>query len=181
MSTASSVSLRPATVEDVAALRALIARSARVLGLPFYSASQIEGALSAILGVDTQLIRDGTYIVAHDGESIAGCGGWSFRRTLFGGDAIAGKDDDLLDPRSEPARIRAFFVDPAFARRGIATAIAQHSESAAAAHGFRTAELAATLPGVPLYRALGYSDGEAFEAPLPDGSQLRLLRMRKSL
>jgi GNAT superfamily N-acetyltransferase len=150
------LSIRKATLADRPALEALIARSARELSVNDYTPEQVEGALRGAFGVDTQLIDDGTYFVAVDADSIVGCGGWSCRRTLFGGDARAERDAGLLDPRADAAKIRAFFVDPAHARRGIGRAILEHCESAARARGFTCFELMGTLPGVRLYRECGY-------------------------
>src|SRR5438067_821433 len=111
--------VRPATDADIPALEQLIPASVRGLQASDYSAEQMEGAIGAVFGVDTALIRDGTYFVAETGSDVVACGGWSKRRTLFGSDHVSGKDDALLDPATEPARIRAFFVHPAWARRGI--------------------------------------------------------------
>jgi len=128
--------LRPATLSDLAALEALIALSARTLGARDYSSAQIEGALRGAFGVDTQLIRDGTYFVVQYGDQLVGCGGWSRRRTLFGGDARPDRDASELDPRQDAAKIRAFFVHPDFARRGIGESILQWCEQEALAQGF---------------------------------------------
>ena len=173
--------IRPATFDDVAALETLIAESARALGRPYYTPEQIEGALGTVLGVDRQLIRDGTYFVVETEAGIVGCGGWSKRKTLFGSDDLPGKDDSYLDPKLDAARIRAFFVDPAAARRGIGTALMQACEEAAAAEGFRRLELAATLPGEPLYVAHGFVAFERFTMPLQNGASLPLVKMRKQL
>ena len=174
------VTLRLATLDDVPALDALIAASARGLR-EGYSAAQVEAALGNCLGVDRQLIRDGTYFIAEIDSQMAGCGGWSKRKTLFGSDQIAGKNDALLDPRSEPARIRAFFVHPEWARRGIATAILRACEIAARESGFTRVELGATLPGLPFYRARGFTAYEQIDVPLPGGASLQVVRMGKDL
>jgi GNAT superfamily N-acetyltransferase len=150
--------LRLATLDDRQALGALIARSVRGLSRRDYSAAQIEAALQETFAVDTQLIRDATYYVATtaDGE-IVGCGGWSRRATLFGGDTHRARDARELDPQVDAARIRAFFVDPGFARQGIGRALLQRCEDAARSAGFARADLLATLPGVRLYEKSGYA------------------------
>jgi GNAT superfamily N-acetyltransferase len=176
-----SYRLRKAEVADRPALEALIARSARTLGAGDYTPDQIEGALRGTFGVDTQLIVDGTYFVAVSGEALVGCGGWSRRRTLFGGDKGAVRDEALLDPRTDAAKIRAFFVDPAHARRGIGRALLEHCEAEARAHGFLRCEMMATLPGVKLYAALGYSAGEAIQYELAPGLTIEFVPMSKSI
>ena len=178
-----SIHLRLATMKDVPVLEQLIAVSVRALSAAYYTPQQIESALVHVFGIDTQLIADSTYFVAEaDGHSV-GCGGWSQRQTLFGGDQIQMKagTDNLLDPTSEPARIRAFFVHPDFARRGIGKQIIAACEQAAAAAGFRSLELAATLPGEPMYVAAGYAAMARWEHQLPDGISLPLVRMGKSI
>jgi GNAT superfamily N-acetyltransferase len=175
-----SYRLRNATLEDEPLLRELIARSIRQLGANDYSPAQIEAALRGAFGVDTALIRDGTYFVVDtEGGQIVACGGWSRRRTLFGSDARAERDESLLDPRAEPARIRAFFVDPAHARRGLGRAILERSEAEARQAGFSAFELMATLPGVRLYEKCGYLPGEAVSYPLPEGLAIRFVPMQK--
>lgn len=141
---------------DLPRLDALIAMSARQLSKGYYTGAQIEAAVRHVFGVDSILISDGTYFVAEVDGVLAGCGGWSKRAKLFGGDRYASNDAELLAPGSDPAKIRAFFVDPAFARRGVGTAILGACEVAAMAGGFTRAELMATLPGVPFYAAQGY-------------------------
>ncbi|MGH8176497.1 MAG: GNAT family N-acetyltransferase [Steroidobacter sp.] len=153
-------SIRTATLADKAELERLIARSARGLSMDDYTPEQVEGALLGAFGVDTQLIADATYFLVESAGKVVGCGGWSRRRTLFGGDARAGRDAGELDPQIDAAKIRAFFVDPAYARRGIGRMILEHCENEARAQGFRRFELMATLPGVRLYRECGYV-GEA--------------------
>jgi GNAT superfamily N-acetyltransferase len=150
--------VRIAADSDVAALQALIPRAVRGLSWPFYTPAQIERAVAHVFGVDRQLIADGTYYVAEIDARIVGCGGWSGRKTMFGGDQTTFKeqDDARLDPAREAARIRAFFVHPDFARRGIGRKILHACESAARDAGFARLELIATLPGVPLYLACGY-------------------------
>lgn len=172
--------LRLATLEDQLALRDLIARSARELSAGDYTPQQVEGALRGAFGVDTQLIRDGSYFVADAGGQLVGCGGWSRRRTLFGGDARQGRDAAELDPRVDAAKIRAFFVDPAWARRGIGRAILERCEAEARRHGFTRFEMMATLPGQKLYRMYGYLPATPVEHPLGDGLSIRFVPMSKS-
>ena len=153
------IAMRPAVAADVPALEALIAASARALGQGYYTPAETEDAIAHVFGVDSALVADRSYLVAEVDGELAGCGGWSARRTLFGGDRFAGRRDDALDPAVDAARIRAFFVAPAFARRGVGAAILTGCETAARAAGFTRAELMATLPGVPFYAAHGYVAG----------------------
>jgi GNAT superfamily N-acetyltransferase len=185
--------LRPATEEDIPAVDALIEASVRGLQAGDYSQAQIEGALGTVLGLDTQLIRDGTYFVAEAAESgellnknsetrkcLAGCGGWSKRRTLFGADRGPGREPELLDPVTDAAKVRAIFVHPKFARRGLGTLILAHVEEAARADGFRRFEMGSTLTGVPLYRLKGYVEVERIAVPLANGEALPVVRMVKA-
>ena len=178
----SSYQLRPATAADIPALHKLIALSVRGLMTNAYSREQLEKALGVLLGVDTQLIEDGTYFVveAEDGV-LVGCGGWSKRKTLFGADHRAGRDAALLDPAQDAAKIRAFFVHPEWARRGIGSAILGRCEHEAYSAGFRRFEMGATLSGVPLYKANGYVEAEHISAPLPGGGVLPVIRMTKDV
>jgi len=173
--------LRVARADDVPRLRALVVASARALSEGFYTPAQVEAALDHVLGVDTRLVADGTYYVIEAGGELAAAGGWSARRTLFGADAQAGRDATMLDPATEPARIRAFFVHPAWARRGLARRLFDACERAARDAGFRAFELMATLPGVPLYTALGFAAQEPVEVPLPGGLLLPGLRMTRPI
>jgi GNAT superfamily N-acetyltransferase len=173
--------LRLATPADVPTLEILIARSARGLSAPFYSAEQVESKLRHVFGVDTQLIADATYFVIEVDEAIVACGGWSRRGTLFGGDQMKNGPDPLLDPATEPARIRAFFVDPVHARRGLGTEILAACMSAAAAAGFVRLELVATGAGEQLYRAHGFALVERFEVELPDQVRVPVARMSREL
>ena len=173
--------LRLATLEDQDLLRDLIARSAHGLSQDDYTPEQVDGALRGAFGVDTQLIRDHTYFVAERDGRIVGCGGWSRRRTLFGGDAHRQRDAGELDPRVDAARIRAFFVDPAHARRGIGKAILQRCEAEARKLGFSRCQMMATLPGLKLYRALGYIPGTPIQHPLGDGLSIEFVPMSKTL
>ncbi len=177
-----AVTIRKADLYDAAALEALIAESVRKLSIGYYTPGQMEGALGTAFGVDTQLIHDGTYFAAEADAGIVGCGGWSRRKTLFGSDNVgAEKNDDWLDPARDAARIRAFFVHPAWARRGIGSRIMQLCEDEATVAGFRRLELAATLPGEPLYRAHGFEAIERFSIPLRNGEVLPLVRMAKTI
>lgn len=174
--------LRRALETDRPSLRALVAVSAYGLGSSFYSARQIAATLEAeIWGVDTDLIRDGTCYVAEDGGEIVATGSWSRRVTTFGGDKGPNRCDRFLDPATEPARIRAFFVDPRYSRCGLATAILDRCQREVKAAGFRTAELVATLTGEGFYRARGYTAVERVQAALLDGSHVELLRMARAL
>jgi len=177
---AAVTALRRAEERDSAALHALIAFSARSLQAATYAPAQIEAALGTVFAVDTQLIADGTYYVVECGDAIVACGGWSRRKTLFGGHgALSARDDTLLDPRNDAARIRAFFVHPAHARQGIGRRLLTHCERAAFEAGFRRLELVATLAGEPLYRACGYHAVERYELTLRDASSLPVVRMVK--
>jgi GNAT superfamily N-acetyltransferase len=173
--------LRRATLEDRAALERLIAESARGLSRGDYTDRQVEAAIASVFGVDTDLIHDGTYYVAESGDEPVGCGGWSKRRTLFGGDRFAARDSGYLDPSREPAKIRAFFVHPAWARRGVAAAILETCEREAKVEGFRALELMATLPGVPFYAARGYEGTERVSYETADGVTIEFVPMRKEL
>ena len=177
--------IRPARREDAAELQRLIEASARGLQAGEYSTAQIEAAISRVFGVDTTLIDDGTYFAAEipaEGTqhgNLVGCGGWSRRETLFGGDQWHGHDEVLLDPAHDAAKIRAFFVHPSWARRGIGTLILDACERAAIADGFRRLEMAATLTGVKFYEARGYERRERFDVQLGDGRSIEVVRMEK--
>jgi len=178
--------IRQAVASDVPTLRVLIDASVRGLQAQDYSPAQIESALQKVFGVDTQLIADGTYFVAvteTPGETpvIVGCGGWSKRKTLYGADQWTGREDTLLDPRRDAAKIRAFFIHPDWARRGIGSLILEACENAAMTAGFRRFEMGATLTGVPLYRARGYVALENLEVPLTAGLSLPIVRMEKRI
>ena len=171
--------LRIARMEDVAALEKLIPLSVRALQAAHYSPAQMEAALGPVFGVDRQLIADGTYFVAEHDAQIIGCGGWSRRKAIFGGDRAHTGEDELIDPARDPARIRAFFVHPNFARRGIGRALLAACESAIVAAKFSNAELVATLAGEPLYAAFAYEAVERYEVPMPGGLALPVVKMRK--
>lgn len=174
-------SVRLASRDDADALRQLIELSVRELSRSAYSEGQIDSALKYMFGVDSQLVDDATYYVVESTHRIVGCGGWSRRRTLFGGDQWKHEGDDMLDPRSDSARMRAFFVHPDHARRGIGRLLFDRSMADARTVGFSRVELMATLPGEPLYRALGFSADERVELELPDGVRMPLVRMSRSM
>jgi N-acetylglutamate synthase-like GNAT family acetyltransferase len=176
--------IRPAAPPEIPALQALIAASARQLQTNDYSAEQIEAAIETVYGVDTVLIEDGTYFVAvsdDDPHDFAGCGGWSKHKTLFCADHYTKRDDELLNPETDAAKVRAFFVNPAWARRGVGTAILDACETAAREAGFRSAEMGATLTGVKLFEARGYRSVERISIPVADGLFIDVVRMEKPL
>ncbi len=171
---------------DVPRLRQVIEASVRGLQAQDYSPEQIDGALQSVYGVDSQLIADGTYFAvevfsALGGGEIVACGGWSRRKTLYGGDQYAGREDSRLDPARDAAKIRAFFVHPRWARRGIGSMILRACENAALAAGFTRLEMGATLSGVAFYRAQGYTAMEHRAVPLSNGESLPIVRMAKNL
>jgi GNAT superfamily N-acetyltransferase len=173
--------IREAKMEEREALQQLIAESARLLSREHYSDTQIETAIVTVFGVDTDLIDDGTYFVAEIEGELAGCGGWSKRKTLFGGDQFSSRDATYLDPQSEPAKIRAFFIHPDHARKGIARAILSRCEDEARAQGFHALELMATLPGIEFYKSCGFVETGNFDLDLTDAVKLELVPMRKEL
>ena len=163
---------------DLAELKALMAMAIRHLVGAYLDAVRVEASFE-IMGVDTQLIEDGTYFVIESEGRIAGCGGWSRRATLFGGDHSAGRDARLLDPESEPARVRGMYTHPDFARRGIGWLVLSLCETAAAREGFRSLELVATVAGEPLYSAYGFSVIERIEVPTSKAVTIPCARMSK--
>lgn len=175
----SDVTVRVATEDDLPVLRAIMDRAIGELQDAFLTPEQVT-ASRAVMGLDTQLIRDRTYFVAEVDGAPAGCGGWSARATLYGGDHSSGRDARSLDPATEPARVRAMYTDPGFARRGIGRAVIAACEDAAAAAGFASVELMATLSGEPLYRAVGYVPVEHI-VDERGGAGVPLVRMRKAL
>jgi len=176
-----AIALRLAIRADIPRLAELIARSARGLSVDEYRAAQVDGALRGAFGIDSQLIDDETYFVAEENGELAGCGGWSFRSTLFGGDARTGRDASLLDPSTQAAKIRAFFVEPSKARRGVGTALLERCEREARARGFARAELMATLPGLKLYAARGYVGSQLVHHDLGGGESIEFVPMSKDL
>jgi len=175
------IHVRLACLADIPALASLIPESARTLQASYYTPEQIEGALGTVFGVDSQLIQDGTYFIAESASQVVGCGGWSKRKTLYGGDRGKKVEEDrLLDPSVDPAKIRAFFVHPMWARRGIGSQIMRQCEVAALEAGFKTIEIIATLAGEPLYRRFGYHTTQQVEISLPNNSTLPVVRMFKN-
>jgi len=185
MSATTKFFIRKAVPADVPALSELIDASVRGLQAEDYTPTQIESALATVFGVDSQLIADGTYFVVeakeHDRATIAGCGGWSKRKTLYGSDHWTGREDELLDTQVDAAKIRAFFVHPSWARRGVGSLILKACEDAAAAAGFTRCEMGATLTGVKLFGAKGYVALENISVPLKNGEGLPVVRMVKQL
>ncbi len=193
------VRIRKAQVADVAALTRLIETSVRELQAEDYTQAQMEGALESVFGVDSKLIEDGTYLVAeaktldvlpdtsettrgkNSGSEwvIAGCGGWSKRKTLYGSDHWAGREDTLLDPKRDAAKIRAFFIHPQWARRGVGSKILEACETAAREAGFTSYEMGATLTGAKLFGAKGYIAVQNIEVPLKNGLSLTVIHMAK--
>lgn len=174
--------IRPASYYDIPTLEMLIADSARGLSGEDYTPEQIEAAITYIFGVDSELVNDGTYFAVMDENGgYMACGGWSKRRTLFGGDHYAGRKSGLLDPEKDAAKIRAFFVHPAHARKGVGKALLEHCEAEARRHGFKEAELMATLPGVKLYRQYGYIGDEVQNFRQLNGVEVPFVPMRKPL
>jgi GNAT superfamily N-acetyltransferase len=174
-------SVRKALPADIPVLQELIARSVRELSIGYYTPAQTDAAIRHVFGVDSQLIADGTYFVVEFDGAIVACGGWSQRRTLFGGDQAKAGSDPLLDPATEPARIRAFFVDPRLARRGLGRLLIEECTRAAGAAGFQSLELVATLPGEPLYASAGFTVAERFELSLPGDVRVSVARMHRPL
>jgi len=189
-----NIHLRLAVPADIPVLQALIDASVRGLQVQDYTSEQIEGALKTVFGVDSQLIADGTYVVAEansDGKQpavqkvvkvepmIVGCGGWSKRKTLYGGDRWTGREDELLDPLRDAAKIRAFFIHPAWARQGIGGMILEACESAARAAGFKRYEMGATLTGAKLFSMKGYVAVKPISIPLMNGEVLPVIHMEK--
>jgi len=189
-----NIHLRLALPADIPVLQALIDASVRGLQAQDYTPAQIEGALKTVFGVDSQLIADGTYIVAEAnsdgnqrakqrvvkvGPMIVGCGGWSKRKTLYGSDRWAGREDELLDPLCDAAKIRAFFIHPAWARQGIGGMILVACEAAARAAGFTRYEMGATLTGAKLFGVKGYVAVKPISIPLTNGEVLPVIHMEK--
>jgi GNAT superfamily N-acetyltransferase len=172
--------LRIATREDIPAIETLMAASMAALLPKFLDQKQVERS-SESMGVDTLLVDDGTYFLVYVDDTLAGCGGWSRRRTLYGGNHTSGRDDQLADPATEPAKIRAMYTHPDFTRRGIGRFLLEAGENAARAQGFKSMEMGSTAPGRPLYEACGYVLVEDLSQPSEDGTVVPILRMRKEL
>jgi GNAT superfamily N-acetyltransferase len=172
---------RVASIDDLDALREIMRRSIETLQTGFLTPEQVRVS-HAVMGLDTQLIRDGTYFVIESGDRIAGCGGWSWRSTLFGGDdSVVSREPRALDPAAEPARIRAMYTNPDFARQGVGRLILRLCEEAALRAGFQRTTMMATMAGVPLYAACGYEEAEPLWSASVDGVQVPLVRMEKRL
>ena len=173
--------IRKAKLDERDAIQQLIADSARYLSRAHYDDQQIETAIATVFGVDTTLVEDGTYFVVEIDGKLVGCGGWSKRKTLFGGDQYTSRDTGYLDPTSEPAKIRAFFIHPDHARKGIARAILNECETEARAQGFRALELMSTMPGIEFYKSCGFTETGKFDLQLTEAVNLELVPMRKDL
>jgi GNAT superfamily N-acetyltransferase len=172
--------LRAALAADIPALQALIERSGIGLSVGFYTDEQAAAVTREVFGVDSQLVADGTYFVIEDDGVCVACGGWGKRSTQFGGDKTKTEPDRLLDPATEAAKIRAFFVDPGMERRGLGSMLMDHCSAQARAAGFGMLELVSTLPGEPLYLARGFVPIERFDLPLSGGKvPVPVTRMRK--
>ncbi len=181
MAAIEDVVIRRATMADVPLVHELIEASVRGLQTNDYTPAEIEGALGHALGLDSQLIADGTYFVAEVVGEMVASGGWSYRATLCGSDHLPGREPASLDPATDAAKIRAIFVHPAWARRGLGSLVLAHCERRAQEAGFRRLEMGSTLTGVPLYRLRGYQELERIAIPLPNGEALPVIRMTKSL
>lgn len=179
-STQMDIQIRLACLEDIPHLESLMCESVRTLQVNYYTPAQIDGALGSVFAIDSQLIKDRTYFIAQSDRQIVGCGGWSKRATAYGGDSSeTGTEERLLDPSLDAAKIRAFFVHPAWARRGIGSQIMRQCEVAALAAGFQTIQIVATLAGEPLYSRFGYRTIDRFEISLPNNYTLPVVRMFK--
>ncbi len=176
-----AVEIRVATMADCPAITQLIAESARGLGKPDYTDEVIDAALKGIWGLDTQLVRDGTYFLVYVNNDLAACGGWSFRKTLFGSDNDDSRDAATLDPTTDAARIRAFFVRPIYSRQGIGSALLKRCETEARKAGFRSLSLGSTLPGQRLYAAHGFIPAKPIDHDRGDGTLMQVIPMSKQL
>jgi GNAT superfamily N-acetyltransferase len=177
----SSRAIRLALPSDIPRLQELIPLSVRSLQAAYYSSVQMEAALGTIFAVDRQLITDGTYFVVEQEEEIIGCGGWSQRKSLFGGDDGRIEEDLMLDPQHDPARIRAFFVHPGWTRKGLGSSILTACEKAIREAHFHKINLVATLAGEPLYASFGYIIVQRYEIPMSGGLSLPVVQMAKHL
>lgn len=177
----STAAVRVATVADADYLNTLIANSARALSRGYYTDEQIESAITNVFGVDSVLVNDGTYLVAELEGKIVGCGGWSMRKKLCGGDQHLADQTAFLDPQVDAAYIRAFFVDPEVSRRGIGKILFEACANRAAEAGFSSLELMATLPGVPFYKKLGFRTIETVNDVLANGTEIQFVHMRLEL
>jgi len=172
---------RVATLDDLEALREVMRRSIEKLQTGFLTPEQVRVS-HTVMGLDTQLLRDGTYFIVECDRRIAGCGGWSWRSTLYGGDdSLVSREPDALDPATDAARVRAMYTDPDFARQGVGRLVMRLCEEAATRAGFRRATMMATMAGVPLYEACGYVQVEPVLSAPVDGIRVPLVRMEKAL
>jgi GNAT superfamily N-acetyltransferase len=172
---------RVASIEDLDALRDVMRRSIETLQDGFLSPEQV-AASHKVMGLDTQLVEDGTYFIVESGDRIAGCGGWSWRSTLYGGDdSLVSREPQALDPAKDPARIRAMYTDPSFARQGVGKLVLRLCEEAAMSAGFGRATMMATMAGVPLYKACGYAEADPVVRVSVEGVEVPLVRMEKML
>jgi GNAT superfamily N-acetyltransferase len=174
-------SLRRARPEDIDAIERVMRESLIGISSRNYDPRQVESALQFVARLDRFLVEDGTYLVAESDGAIVGCGGWSRRSRLYAGSGSDSSDARLLDPASEPARVRAMFVVPSWARRGVGRAILQRCEEEARLEGFRRVELMAMLSGEAMYLACGYKPVQNMPARLEDGTAFPLTRMEKML
>jgi GNAT superfamily N-acetyltransferase len=177
--TANGLQIRTARLDELAALNTLMDLAIGELLKPFLTETEIMSSRT-IMGLDTQLVKDGTYFAVEADGVLAGCGGWSRRATIYGGDVTPGRDPALLDPARDAARVRAMYTHPAFVRRGVGRMILARCEETARAEGFIRAELVATMAGLPLYRACGYQVVERFTDDR-GGAPVPLARMMKAL
>ncbi|KTD71064.1 MULTISPECIES: GNAT family N-acetyltransferase [Legionella] len=173
--------IRTAQIDEINLLNQLIEHSARGLSQEDYSKQEIEGAIHSIFGVDKELVMDQTYYVIEKEGTVIACGGWSKRKTLFGGDQCKTREEGFLNPQTDYAKIRAFFVHPHHARQGFGTMLLEYCEQQALFHGFTKMEMMATLPGVKLYQTCGYQIEQPEYFALPDGKQFKMLKMIKYL
>ncbi len=174
--------IRPVQLHEILAVKAMIDASARALSVGFYTQEEIEGLVKYVFGVDTELVEDQTYYVVEREGNYVACGGWSRRRTLFGGDQFAAREAGYLDPATEPAKIRAFFTHPDAARTGVASFLLSYCEAQAKAAGFKSIEMMATTAGIPFYTKRGYApQAEPENYILPNGMPVGGLRMWKPL
>lgn len=172
---------RIALLEDLEALRVVMRRSIETLQDTFLTPEQV-AASHKVMGLDTQLVRDGTYFIVESGDRIAGCGGWSWRSTLYGGDeSVVSREPAALNPATDAARIRAMYTDPDFARQGVGRLVIRLCEKAAMRAGFRRATMMATMAGVPLYKACGYAEVEPVLSGSVNDLRVPLVRMEKNL
>jgi GNAT superfamily N-acetyltransferase len=174
--------VRKAKLSDQTEIEMLISNSVRGLSKDDYNERQIELSIQSVFGVDTELIDDETYFVAEVNGQIIGCGGWSKRKTLYGASRYEdSRNSEELNPKTDSAKIRAFFIHPDFARKGIGTAILEACENAAKSYGFRSAEMMSTLPGVKLYSVCGYTGDEQVKIPVGENVDIICIKMSKNL